>query len=131
MKLLKWENINPTLRSLLNPDSDRWSVKAILRFIGFFILAPLYVILTIWAIITDTKWDRLGTGLEKLILLLAGIIGWAFGVFRSMTGVELLLVVVAFLLMQISSRILALHETINEWRNEWQSQQPDQSEYEE
>ena len=118
MKLLKWENLNPTLRSLLNPDSDRWSVKAAVRFVGFLILLPLWAILTIWAIVTDTKWNQVGSVVENILLFLAGIIGWVLAKFRSMSGTDVLLICIVLLLMQISGRI-------TEWHDEWESQQPD------
>jgi hypothetical protein len=125
MKSLRWENLNPTLRELLHPDSNRWSLKAVLRFIGFFIIAPLWVIGTIWAIATDTDWSRFWSGMDKLFWLLVGGTGWAFQKLRSISGTDLLLICIVLLLFRIANQNLALHEKINEWYEEWQSQQPD------
>lgn len=129
MRILKWGNLNPTLRHVLHPDSDKWTLKAALRLVLFFVFLPLWVIGTIWAIAADTDWQQVGAALDKLLWLLIGVLGWGFQKIRSLSGTDILLICILLMLLRIAGQILALQETVDECLEEWRSQHDDGGDY--
>jgi len=131
MKILRWGNLNPTLRGVLDPDADKWTVKAVWHFFGFFIFAPFGIVAMIYSMATDTKWGQVGMVLNKLLWLFIGVLGWTFQKVRSISGTDILLICILFMLVRVATLILALHETVNEWIEEWRSQHDSGGDYSE
>jgi hypothetical protein len=116
------ENLNPTLRHVLDPTSNKWSAIGVARLFLFFVLLPLCLAGMVWAAITETDWGRVTDAAVAIGWGLVSALGWVFQELRSITGTEWLLVCILLVLLRIANHILELNSTVSELLDEWRNE---------
>jgi hypothetical protein len=119
MKSMRWQNLNPLVREVLDAHSEnKWSARAIARLILFVVVLPLWLIGTGWAIVADTNWGRLGANIQKVAGASLFLIASIFSALRSVSFTNWLLICILLVLVNVRRAIDDIYELICKGRPE-------------